>query len=317
MNRSHAHAHPRRRGFAFTEVLFAVMVLGLGFIMIAAMFPVTISQTQATVQETTAAGIARAAFQALAQCPNLNRLDPTDSTGLKALSQSPFWPIDAAGGPSNSSNVREVWNSLAGNFINDQNPRYGWTVLYRRAANDNVAQVIIIATQNPSGEPYTVGKHVMRPDAARKIEAGLEPKQVFVTNLDRRPEGTEISIRKSAPALASKVEGLVREGAYVVIGDVGSTTLNPSYNGRIFQLGPRINFSIAPTTPMVFKAQAGTELDMNEPAPPSTLGSPGVIAYVVGRNYTDAYSGGAEPIEADFTGNTQEIGVYTGYIQIP
>ena len=41
-----------RRVFAFTEVLFAVMVLGIGFIMIAAMFPVTIRQTQNTLGDT-------------------------------------------------------------------------------------------------------------------------------------------------------------------------------------------------------------------------------------------------------------------------
>ena len=32
------------RGFSFTEVLFAVMILGIGFIMVAAIFPVAIQQ---------------------------------------------------------------------------------------------------------------------------------------------------------------------------------------------------------------------------------------------------------------------------------
>ncbi len=63
MKKTNQHTRPtapsRRRGFAFTEVLFAVMVLGLGFIMIAAMFPVTISQTQATAPSQCASCVGR------------------------------------------------------------------------------------------------------------------------------------------------------------------------------------------------------------------------------------------------------------------
>ena len=35
----------RHRGFSFTEVLFAVIILGIGFIMIAAIFPVALMQS--------------------------------------------------------------------------------------------------------------------------------------------------------------------------------------------------------------------------------------------------------------------------------
>jgi hypothetical protein len=49
----------RRGGFSFTEILFAVMILGIGFIMIAAMFPVAIRQTEAGSQETIAAAVGR------------------------------------------------------------------------------------------------------------------------------------------------------------------------------------------------------------------------------------------------------------------
>src|SRR5579864_3689268 len=49
----------RPRGFSFTEILFAVMILGIGFIMVAAMFPVGIQQTQANSSETIAASLGR------------------------------------------------------------------------------------------------------------------------------------------------------------------------------------------------------------------------------------------------------------------
>src|SRR5436309_10144680 len=50
----------RGKGFSFAEVMFAVIVLGIGFIMIAAIFPVAIQQSKATNDETTAAATAKA-----------------------------------------------------------------------------------------------------------------------------------------------------------------------------------------------------------------------------------------------------------------
>src|SRR5687767_15540332 len=64
---THRPASPERTraGFSFTEVLFAVMILGIGFIMIAAIFPVSLSQVSATNSETTGASVARGATLAL------------------------------------------------------------------------------------------------------------------------------------------------------------------------------------------------------------------------------------------------------------
>ena len=65
-SRTRAGAGERfRAGYSFTEVMFAVVVLGIGFIMVAAMFPVAISQTKATADETVAATVARGAVSYL------------------------------------------------------------------------------------------------------------------------------------------------------------------------------------------------------------------------------------------------------------
>src|SRR5947209_8155360 len=50
-----------RRAFSFAEVMFAVIILGVGFIMIAALFPVAIRQSKSNADETSAAAGARAA----------------------------------------------------------------------------------------------------------------------------------------------------------------------------------------------------------------------------------------------------------------
>ena len=50
-------AHDRSRtGFSFIEVLFAMMILGIGLTMMAAMLPTAAGQTQDTAEETVAAG---------------------------------------------------------------------------------------------------------------------------------------------------------------------------------------------------------------------------------------------------------------------
>lgn len=56
-----------RRGFSFTEILFAVMILGIGFIMIAAMFPVAIHQTEANNQETIGAAVGRGSYNYMSE----------------------------------------------------------------------------------------------------------------------------------------------------------------------------------------------------------------------------------------------------------
>src|SRR5262245_30954598 len=52
----------RNRAFSLTEVMFAIIILGIGFILVAAIFPVSISQSRLTVEETMGTGIARSAL---------------------------------------------------------------------------------------------------------------------------------------------------------------------------------------------------------------------------------------------------------------
>ena len=58
---------PPLRGFSFIEILFAVAVMGIGFIMIAAIFPIGLQQTKLTLDESTAASGSRGAVAGLQQ----------------------------------------------------------------------------------------------------------------------------------------------------------------------------------------------------------------------------------------------------------
>ena len=56
-----------RAGFSFAEVLFAVIILGIGFILVAAIFPVAIQQTQSSAEDAAGAAAARQAAAAIAE----------------------------------------------------------------------------------------------------------------------------------------------------------------------------------------------------------------------------------------------------------
>jgi hypothetical protein len=77
----------RSRAFSFAEVMFAVIILGIGFIMVAAIFPVAIQQTKLTADETTAAAVARSAASALEQLAA-----GSDATLLTNGSRGPLFP---------------------------------------------------------------------------------------------------------------------------------------------------------------------------------------------------------------------------------
>src|SRR5439155_14838271 len=100
----HPSSFPRRRGYSFPEVLFAVVVLGIGFIMIAAIFPVAISQSKATADETTAAALARSAVTELSRVADDNRspapqpIMPGTSTAVNAPFTGEVRPFDTADG---------------------------------------------------------------------------------------------------------------------------------------------------------------------------------------------------------------------------
>jgi type II secretory pathway pseudopilin PulG len=72
----------RSRGFSFTEILFAVIVLGIGFIMIAAIFPVAIQQGKLTSEEGTATAVAREALNELQEIGNNSDATPNNTSSV-------------------------------------------------------------------------------------------------------------------------------------------------------------------------------------------------------------------------------------------
>ncbi len=289
--------HRRRAGFSFTEVLFAVMVLGIGFIMVAAMFPVTIRQTASNVEDAAAANIAKGAVQALQAIASDNSL-PVTSTKVPTR-----WA------PIASVSLADAWQVSRGNYVSAQSPRYGWVALYRRGTSDqgsdSYAQVIIVAAQcrnrpqyffepQPNGSNWWSDIHTPKAGGY----ATLEPR-LLTANLKRTGFVSTMTFNGPAsemPAIAS--------GAYVIVADDNAGGLA---NGRIYQLGNPVNSDESlgqwELSPGADQLSTGTPFDDADLT--------NAKVYLLGRGYTDPATG-----DYTYSGPVQDIGVYTTFIRV-
>src|SRR5579859_7528088 len=98
-----------RPGFSFTEILFAVMILGIGFIMVAAMFPVALQQTENSTADTTAASIARSGVNFVSQLGQTTFVSVQQPTGGIDQSLSVLTPTIRL--PSGARNAFLLWQN--------------------------------------------------------------------------------------------------------------------------------------------------------------------------------------------------------------
>lgn len=124
-----------RRGFSFVECMFAIVILGIGSIMIAGVFPVTAQMQQATCDESAATAIAHNARSYLETVMTQANTPSTDG-GLRSI-----------------SDVAPLWSDIKGNLISPSDSRYAWTALYQRGG-DNIAEVFVIVLRCRTHEVY-------------------------------------------------------------------------------------------------------------------------------------------------------------------
>lgn len=282
-------------GFTFTEILFAVMILAIGFIMVAAMFPVGIKQTQESVEEVTAANICQEGANFLAQVGSDANFPVTASAGTIGI-MSP-----TAGGGSNS-----FWPLVAGGMILPTDSRFAWVPLYSRGRQP-------VATANPPGatSAQVILIAVKATDSATFSTADLKPINNFA-NLEAKPVdavftagGTSLnpdSVVLSNAAGGTFV-GAATEGAYLVVADdspsiTGAHTV--SANGFVLRLG-----------------NAGTQTNQWQLAPGGDMKSLSanskpiggtVHCLIVGQSYADSTG-------TTFSGGNMTLGAFSTFIK--
>lgn len=170
------HGARHRRGFSFAEVMFAVIILGVGFIMIAGIFPVAIQQNQTTNEESEAAAAAREAANTIANIAQqgspagmvvnnaTEAMQFTSPNGPVAsvtpLATVPMFPptvkqhtslptVPVANLVAPPAIVVPFggarWQAIQNSVILASDPRYAYVPFYKRENNSNVAELIVVA----------------------------------------------------------------------------------------------------------------------------------------------------------------------------
>ena len=247
-----------RRGFSFAEILFAVMILGIGFIMIAAMFPVAIKQTERNGQETTAANMSATAVSNFQQMA-VQLASPTAfRNSLLPILQSPtigpvpngtliHGPVLTFHDPrvtavDTISGLKlrdETWNAICGNLILPSDPRYAWVPMYRRDYSIDpvslaiipspMVQLILIGVETRNQSKYTAPHDLIpvpltdpTPEAA--LQGHLMRAVINAPSAFAEPVGNiQFVPDPSVPGNTNPAFDLARaaEGAFVVISDDG------------------------------------------------------------------------------------------------
>ena len=326
----------RSSGFSFVELLFAVMILGIGLIMVAAIFPAGLSQTKSNFDETQISAAARAAEGKLAGSAFLSDFDTADNM---------VYPLQASTG---SPSLVQLAQS---NMVNSSDPRYAWVGFYKRAkaAPNNLAQVMFVgvnrsdpfnggsawsstasynagAVVNDRGLQYyctatNTAKEPITPIGATFWEPALSYRKLHcIIN------GSQITFKAVPPAdpIESGNLNALAPGSYVILADAsfpgGPNGL--SYNANQYRWNGtmyRIADAPDPAQPHVYNFEPGYEFKPDAIAPPAPLtqttsiGSVGneAVCYIVGRNYTGTV--GTVP---QFDGPGLDISYYTSFVAL-
>ena len=311
-------------GFSFVEVLFAVMILGIGFIMTAAIFPVAIQQAHTASDESVSAAVAWNAFNVIQLKFAESELPPVGTPRTPGVVRS-FRDPQAGNIPSLSSGqftgryrdghlkVGEyvpqdpvtyaqprdyLWERVKGESIVIDDRRFAWVAFYRRQiASDNgdpapFAQVVVVVARARESAAYGAR------DVTDKVLANLQPRPVrFYLTSDG--VGPEVDQR------VAFIQGgdAVVEGAYLIVAHdrlpAGNPSLQAAMNGHVFRVGNRLAANAWELSPE-------TNFEPVKIGDETINGLSGAEGYVVGRT----------KVGNVYEGVAQDVAVYTMLIPV-
>jgi hypothetical protein len=233
--------HPRARAFSFTEVMFAVIILGIGFIMVAAIFPVAIQQNQATSEESGAAAIAKEAAATIAASPQTYPNPPSTWPGPPLPAGYPqslkmFPPTvknfvlgSASGAVAPPAVVVPFvgprWDAIKNNLILPSDNRLAYVPFYRRENGASSAQLIVIGVTIRNRSIYEPAKDV----ANYAVTAVNATTSSFGGNSTAPAQQTQTGIYADTITAAGGYEG-----EYIT---VPQNMTAPKPSGRTYRLG--------------------------------------------------------------------------------
>lgn len=343
--------HPwSRPGFSFTEILFAVMILGIGFIMVAAIFPVAIQQTAMTGDETVAAAIAREGTDAMTSLNNSALLPPTVSNppSITAVANQrvigQVWSLHddrmvnwTTFAPAAGVLQRDItWNAISGNLILPMDHRYAWIGMYKRDGTwngnatqinpDPYAQVIIIGVQCKNRSAYDPTVDLDRaPNISPSQPGTLEPAVMTASFEASNPTtaGAAIITFPTNTPTADGHTGRLAPGTFVVISDDNLINYpNATYhqyagqfNGHVYRLG-NYRPDQSNGNQVAYEFAPGYDAFPDPGISTNVQELQNAQVMVVGKGFTNPtspYNGGSL---LQFDGAPQDVAVYVTYIRV-
>ncbi len=287
--------------------MFAVITLGIGLIMVAAMFPVAIQQTKLTSEEGVAASLAWTGMNTMTSLGQVSASLPV--TGTAASRIGVVTPLTVP---------TSTWKAVNGNFILPSDNRYAWVPLYRRNGDpagdpttwDSTAQIIVIGMKVRNASTFVAA------DVSDAATANLYPRPVKVKITDGTAGAADtIQFLTAAPASVAQTASVpaVAEGTYVVISKDNLAGANANRkNAYVYRVG---NLSDAATN--TWELMPGAEFSDSGPdGDPTTLGDnlSGIGDVITNGTGADAYIIGRGLNGAAYEGPTMDISVYTGFV---
>jgi Tfp pilus assembly protein PilV len=282
--RDHRHLLSKRamrhpNGFSFAEVMFAVVILGIGFIMVAAIFPVAVEQTQATGDEAAASALARDVMKVIQSTTAGDYPNTVADTGKTAITE-PF---------SSQPSLPPLWSQVSGQLISVTDPRYA-CVPFFCTSQDGTVQITLLIVRRWSYPAYT----------QTDIENDLIPRGISVDSITHGADGTDSIVIDKMTDRTGMYQS-VAPGTFIIITNFGDGT--PS--GRTFRVASKkaeTSESVTWTLDIANGLQPGES---------HNTGSP-ISAAVIGRDLGDPSSSAG--IGNSFIGPSQDVAVYTTYV---
>lgn len=254
-----------RRGFTFIEVLFSVIILGVGLIMVAAMLPVAIKQSDDTLGEITAKATAESGFGFVRATATSNNLLATAfPSGKPAM----VWSTSIGGVLASNVNqgyitplfqVNNPLGLIRGSQVNSTDRRFAWVPFYYREEGSSTATLWCIGIRLRNTETMPNGTYSVN-SFARVFNGPWLVRAYITDSTDGSPD--RIRFQQHEPADGtSRYPGAAGSGAFVILNeflDVAPSAPNADHQatlamtsdaqtapryGRVLKLGTRISDS--------------------------------------------------------------------------
>jgi hypothetical protein len=202
-------------GFSFAEVMFAVVILGIGFIMVASIFPVALEQTRSNADDNKGNQLAFSCVNIIATTIGADQY-PDNGGTLQAFSAQPT-----------------LWDRIGNSLVDASDPRYACVPFYYRLP-DGSLRITVLAVRRWVHDKYSIND----------LTSGeLAPRGITGVSMIIEPDG------RQAVQIAKDTAGMYRsvvDNTFLIL--ASDPNLDGDVIGRTLRVGQQISENSAYVT---------------------------------------------------------------------